>query len=315
MALKHTFQSAKADGGDATLIQPSNWNDDHLVDGDGLTMASDGTVPAAPAAGKLVVFGKDYGGAPMLAYRGPSGGEVMAQPFFGARKISFFTPLPNSASLVGAYMGFGPLGGTATARALASTNLLTSMSRLGEVSAAAASSRALFYAGVAYLWRGNASGLGGFRAVFRFAMSDAAPVANANQFVGLTASSSIGSGSTEPSVALNTIGVGHDSGETTLSLMHNDGSGVATKIALGVNFPSNTSNTDAFELALFCAPNDSGINYQVTRLNTGDVASGLVTTNIPVATVFMLPIFMRGNMSTALAVGIDVIGFYTETEA
>lgn len=29
MAIKHKFTSAKDDGGDATLVRPSNWNDDH----------------------------------------------------------------------------------------------------------------------------------------------------------------------------------------------------------------------------------------------------------------------------------------------
>jgi hypothetical protein len=29
MAVQHKFQSAKGDGGDASLVRPSNWNDDH----------------------------------------------------------------------------------------------------------------------------------------------------------------------------------------------------------------------------------------------------------------------------------------------
>lgn len=29
MAIRHTFQSAVSDGADATLVQPSDWNDDH----------------------------------------------------------------------------------------------------------------------------------------------------------------------------------------------------------------------------------------------------------------------------------------------
>ena len=29
MSVKHKFVSAKADGGDATLVRPSNWNDEH----------------------------------------------------------------------------------------------------------------------------------------------------------------------------------------------------------------------------------------------------------------------------------------------
>lgn len=29
VSLKHNFQSAKSDGADATLVQPSNWNAEH----------------------------------------------------------------------------------------------------------------------------------------------------------------------------------------------------------------------------------------------------------------------------------------------
>lgn len=31
MATKHKFASAKADGADATLVRPSNWNDTHTI--------------------------------------------------------------------------------------------------------------------------------------------------------------------------------------------------------------------------------------------------------------------------------------------
>lgn len=31
MPVKHAFTSAKADGGDATLIRPSDWNAGHLI--------------------------------------------------------------------------------------------------------------------------------------------------------------------------------------------------------------------------------------------------------------------------------------------
>ena len=36
VSLKHAFTSPKADGGDTTLVQPSNWNAEHT-----LTMATD----------------------------------------------------------------------------------------------------------------------------------------------------------------------------------------------------------------------------------------------------------------------------------
>ena len=52
MSVKHAVSSGVADGGDATLVRPSNWNADHsvtLVQQD-RTLAADETI----AAGKTV---------------------------------------------------------------------------------------------------------------------------------------------------------------------------------------------------------------------------------------------------------------------
>jgi hypothetical protein len=68
--LKHRFASAKADGGDATQVQPSNWNDGHLftggTEGDVLTrgdLADYGALWVAPLS-PLTFTG---GGWPVLA--------------------------------------------------------------------------------------------------------------------------------------------------------------------------------------------------------------------------------------------------------
>ena len=39
MAIKHAFTSAKSDGGDTTLVQPSNWNANHTIDAATITYA------------------------------------------------------------------------------------------------------------------------------------------------------------------------------------------------------------------------------------------------------------------------------------
>jgi len=41
--IDHKFVSAKADGGDATLVRPSNWNDHHV---ELRTLSADATLPA-----------------------------------------------------------------------------------------------------------------------------------------------------------------------------------------------------------------------------------------------------------------------------
>lgn len=59
MAIKHLFTSAKADAGDATIVEPSDWNADHVLD--------DGTVTRA----KLAADGKNWTDL---------GGTVLASP-------------------------------------------------------------------------------------------------------------------------------------------------------------------------------------------------------------------------------------------
>jgi hypothetical protein len=47
MAITHAFTSAKVDGADATLVQPSHWNDDHVVADGSLTIAATSGLQAA----------------------------------------------------------------------------------------------------------------------------------------------------------------------------------------------------------------------------------------------------------------------------
>jgi hypothetical protein len=190
---------------------------------------------------------------------------------------------------------------------------MTSMKRLGYVSAATAGASCGARLGALQFWRGNGSGLGGFTLIARFGISDALAVANARMFVGLRAATVV-IGNVQPNTLLNIIGVGCLAGETNLSIYHNDGSGTATAINLGANFPTNTLSTDAYELALFCAPNGSEVSYAVRRLNTAFEASGTITTDIPANTQLLAPQLWRNNGGTTLAVGLDMMSVYIETD-
>lgn len=314
MALKHAKTSVKADGGDVTMVQPSDWNADHEVDGDGVLMVADTSTPSAPEAGKLTLFGKMLAGGALPAYIGPSGLDSALQPFFGGNKIGLWLPVGSTTTTGVQTLGmFNPQAiGTTTQRNFGVASLFTSMRRIGYVSAATAGSTAAIRTTISQFWRGNAAGLGGFRYVIRFGCSDAATVAGARSFYGL---SSLGSTSNvDPSTFLNMIGIGTDSTDSNMQIMHNDASGVATKIDLGADFPDGTLSTDAYELALFAPPNASYVNYEVTRLNTGHVASGQLTTDLPVVTAGLMPHFFRNNGATALAVAFDFIGLYIETD-
>lgn len=312
MSLAHTFVSAKTDGGDATQVQPSNWNAEHIVDANGLKFTDGTAAPSAPASGFTLLFTKTLAAAPLPAMIGASGADLLLQPFIGQRKVGFWVTAGNSTT--GA-INFGmtpPTNqGTLTARNVASTSLFTSMRRQGGVSATSAGSFTGWRAAAFQFMRGDAAGKGGFRFVCRFGCSDAATVAGARTFVGLAAASV---GAVDPSSAANIIGVGTDAGDANLSIMHNDASGTATKVALGANFPDHTLSADAYELALFCPPNASTVTWEITRLGTAFSDRGTISTDLPAATALLGPQVMRNNGATALAVGIDLVSLYIETE-
>lgn len=134
--------------------------------------------------------------------------------------------------------------------------------------------------------------------------------ATCRMFIGLySAASDIGN--VNPSTLLNMVGIGFDSGQTTLRLLRNDGSGAATAVDFGAGFPTTGSQV-LYELILSPEPNGSDIRYRIERLNSGDLAEGVLTTDLPVATQFLTPHFWLNNGTTAAAVELAVISLYAE---
>lgn len=136
--------------------------------------------------------------------------------------------------------------------------------------------------------------------------SDAATVADSRSFYGVRGV--VGDiGNNNPSTLINIIGVGNDSGDANLQVIYNDGTGTATKIDLGANFPANTNSTDIYRIQLAAVPGATSVTYTVTRLNTGQTATGSVTTDIPSLTTMLGFALFKGNGATALAVRYDFV--------
>lgn len=198
--------------------------------------------------------------------------------------------------------------GTATAAALSSTSLFTQSPRLIFASAATAGSSAGINGAQNAVWRGSSSDRGGFFLLMRFGweVTQAQGRCFAGLRNGLTAI-----GNVNPSTLTEIIGVGFDSGQTSLRLLRNDASGVASVVDLGVNFPGNSAQ-EFYELMLSAEPGDSGITYRVERLNTGHVATGTLSTDLPTASTFLTPHLWGNNGTTAAAVQIALHTMYLE---
>lgn len=274
------------------------------------TLEAQSTEPSTPAAGLMRYYSKSIAGRLMPKFMGPSGLDSALQPALFSNGIQVY--LPGTTTAVNVIGGPALTAvGTISHPGLAVTNLVTQTSRWITTSAATANSASEARIAVARVWRGNAAGLGGFFHRSRFSIESTTPLQRA--FIGFTGVTTAIATTQVISALTTCIGIGFDSSETTLYIYHNDAAGTATKINLGANFPSNSVST-MFDLTLFCPPNESFINYEVKNLNTGAVATGTITTDLPLNTTFLAYHAYMNNGGTAAAVILGQARIYTETD-
>lgn len=267
------------------------------------------TEPAPSPAGKLWLYVRSIAGRLLPKCIGPAGLDLVLQPsvVFNNQRLlrasSGTTPtligMPNTAV------------GTISHPAIAATNLLTQTARLRVTSATTANAASELRSAQTLVWRGNAAGLGGFFYATRFAVTTTTALQRG--FFGLHSSTAALATTQDPAALTNTIGIGFGSSDTSLRIMHNDASGVATQIDLGANFPAN--NTSAlYELVLFAPPNAASVSYRVRRLDTGAEANGTITTDLPTGATFLTRHEYMNNGGTAAAVSFDlaVVGIETD---
>lgn len=265
-------------------------------------------IPTAPATNTAIIFSDSMAGRIMTGQIGPSGVDYEFQPLLGRNKvISFF---PNAGVATFSLLGqTTTTTGTATARVLASTSFLTTITRVGFVSSATAGSSAGLHPLGLSVTRGSTSGQGGFWTNFKFGI--AATVAGTRMFIGLRNAITV-IGNVEPNTLTDIVGIGCLTTQSTLSIYYNDASGTASAIPLGASFP--VTNNAVYTAMFFSAPNGSEIGYKIERLDTAAVAEGTFSTDIPSNTTFLGPHVWINNGATAAATAVDLINMYVETD-
>lgn len=325
MAVKHPFVSGKTDGGDATLVQPSNWNASHTIDSDGITIPANATAPASPAADNVTIFCTEIANRAMPAFVGPSGLDTALQPLLARNKIAYWSPAGNSTTAP-TVMGMNALtvqsnnGTTYTARNVATTNILTRIKRIAVISQSGTNAT---IGGVreanAQYTTGTGTGLGGFHFVARFATSDAATVTGARAFIGFTSATNAIT-NVDPATLTNCIGVAQLSGDATQWYIVYGGSSAQTAIALGTGLGAPTLTNTAFELSLFSAPSANGVvHYEVLNIGSGVQVIGTLTPGTPglqtpLNTTLLAARLWRTNNAQTTVTGLDLISIYIETD-
>jgi hypothetical protein len=276
-------------------------------------------VPSVTFSDSSVLSSETFCGRAMAKFTGaiPGVADGFLQSSFAFRKIAMLLPNDGNTFTTIGYPALQTTGSSVFRYSDATfATFYRRVKKLGYASAATVGSFATLRLTSEQIALGNGT-LGGFFIVTRFGCADAATVAGARQFCGVHDSSPVNN--VEPSTLQRAIGVGHGAADTNLKLFYG-GTSAQTPIDLGADFPANTLSVDVYELVLFSPRTENAkVFWKVTRLNTGHTAEGQISgaggiilpaTNLPLSPLRC----WRTNNATALAVGLDVMHHYMETD-
>lgn len=273
--------------------------------------------PAAPAANTVRVFGRKVGGRMMAAFKGPSGLDSSLQPSMARNNFRFSKPQGNGTVIAANGLTL-TAAGTATAANYALTNMHTGFNRLAYLVTTAATTAVAgarhALAQFAIGTPGNA--LGGFHFVWRFGPATGT-AANATRrgfcgFTSLTAAPT----NVDPSGLANVLGVGCDAADVNYFIMHRTGTGTVVKVNTGIA-KSAADATEAYELAMFCAPGGTSVFFEFTRFalnGVNTVFEHTATSSLPAATTLLAPQAYYSVGGTSSVIGLAHMGLSIETD-
>lgn len=105
----------------------------------------------------------------------------------------------------------------------------------------------------------------------------------------------------DPSTLTNIVGLGYDSADTQVQIIHNDASGTATKVALGASFPKPTTVEGSAYYVRLSSTTAGTVDYFVREIIGGASTSGTITTDLPTALLNWYSWMSAGGTSTTLS--------------
>lgn len=286
------------------------------IDSDDLVLTENASF-TVPGSNSVKLIARDIATRFLPAYVGSSGLDSALQPLLGRNKVGYWSGIAGATTNTG--MGVALTGtGTSTSSTWATTNLISTMNRLDFRATTASSSTVSGFRGRALnYWRGDSAGLGGFTYICRWGIGGLGTnVSTIRAFVGLRTSTSAPT-DVAPSTLTNAVGMGWDNTDSTVQI-YSCGS-ANSKIDTGITLNrviSTSASAQVFEIAMFCPPNGSSINYTVTELGTSNTYSTTVTTTtaLPSSTTALNVYGYTSAGGTSTSMSIAVCGIYIETD-
>jgi hypothetical protein len=119
----------------------------------------------------------------------------------------------------------------------------------------------------------------------------------------------------DPSTLTDMLGFGYDDDDANFQFMHNDASGTATKVNLGVSFPKPTvDTTKVYEATIYVPAGGPDVYYQFKDIGTGaKTAVASVAANIPAITTPLRPVLYNSVGGTSSVIGVSLMSLYLQS--
>ena len=304
MGMKHSVPSS-APG----LVGATEWDADHVIDGP-LEFPLEAALPS-PLTNALKVFAQRRANRSLLRMMGQSGIDVSLQPALFGNTIRLWHP--STGTTVGVF-GQSTLtaintgtGAAISTPSIGSANDISAMPRFILGTGTVAGNTSGTRDATSMYFRGNAAGRGGWFQVCRFGIEQFA--ADIQVQIGLAVLSTALAG--DPSAFVNCAMIGKDTADANWHFMHNDATGVATKVDTGRAVTAG----DVLDYFCFAPPNGTSIFFELRNAMTGAlIASHEATTDLPVNTTMLLTRASIRAPSSTTARQLSIGKLYTETD-
>jgi hypothetical protein len=228
-----------------------------------VTLLNVSSQPTTPAADNLVFFSKRRAGKMIGSVVGPSGIDYNIQnSFMGSTIIRWF---PTNGTTISIFFGTGWQArnnvGSQTTTSKSSFSAIQSMSRALFTTGASIGTSAGIQSIDTVVWRGNATGLGGFFFFARFGMIT---IGGARVLIGLSVLN--GNLTIDPSGINNTIAIIKDAADTTWHFLTRNTS-TSTKRDTGVTVVIN----QILDIYIHVKPNDNAATFELRDPLTGSL--------------------------------------------
>lgn len=115
-------------------------------------------------------------------------------------------------------------------------------------------------------------------------------------------------------VGTQSFGIGATAGQTTLHVRSSNGTN-ATEVNLGASFPSPGAYNACYRGQIYSAKGGAVLGYRIERLDTGAVASGVFTTNLPGAAIEMQARVQRTTGTNTGTASLFFTHLFLETDS